>query len=104
MFPSYRYFSTGNMIWPVGKYLEKLVHQVRNYYPDIEVQKVKTDIDHMHMIVIIPPKYGISEVVRIINVNTGKRLREKFKYLDKVYWGVKRYLFDWLFCIDSRDR
>ena len=73
----------------VGEYVEKLVHQVTNYYPDIEVKEVKTDIDHIHMIVIIPPKYAVSEVVRIIKANTGNKAREKFKYLDKVYWEIR---------------
>jgi len=41
------------------------------------------------MMVIIPPKYSISEVVKMIKANTGRKMREKFKYLDKVYWGVK---------------
>ena len=38
--------------------------------------------------VTIPPKYTISGVVRIIKANTGKKTRNKFKFLDKVYWGV----------------
>ncbi len=73
----------------VGEYLEKLVHQVTEYYPDIEILEVKTNIDHIHMMIIIPPKYGVSQVVQIIKANTGNKMREKFKYLDKVYWGVK---------------
>ncbi len=73
----------------VGEYVEKVVNQITNYYPDIEVKEVKTDIDHIHMMVIIPPKYAVSEVVRIIKANTGNKVREKFKYLDKVYWGVR---------------
>jgi putative transposase len=73
----------------VGEYLEKLVHQVTNYYPDIEVIEVNTNIDHIHMMVIIPPKYTVSRVVQMIKANTGKKMREKFEFLDKIYWGVK---------------
>ena len=51
--------------------------------------EVKAEIDHIHMMVIIPPKYAVSKVIQIIKANTGNRMREKFKYLDKVYWGVK---------------
>ena len=29
----------------VSEYLEKLVHQITNYYQDIEIMEVKTNID-----------------------------------------------------------
>jgi len=73
----------------VGDYLEKLVHQITNYHPDIEVLEVNTNIDHIHMMVIIPPKYSVGKVVQQIKANTGRKMREKFTYLDKVYWGSK---------------
>jgi len=31
---------------------------------------------------------SVSEAVGIIKANTGKALREKFKFLEKVYYGV----------------
>ena len=73
----------------VGGYLEKLVHQITNYHPDIEVLEVTTNTDHIHMMLIIPPKYSVGKVVQLIKANTGRKMREKFAYLDKVYWGVK---------------
>jgi putative transposase len=73
----------------VGVYLEKIVHQITNKYPDIEIKEVKTDIDHIHILAMIPPKYAVSDIVRIIKANTGKKMRDRFKHLDKVYWGVK---------------
>ncbi|MCD6123199.1 MAG: transposase [Spirochaetales bacterium] len=30
---------------------------------------MKTDIDHKHIMIIVPPKYAVSEVVRIIKTN-----------------------------------
>ena len=73
----------------VGIYLKKIIYQISKYHPEIEILEVNTDIDHMHIMLIIPPKYTVSNVVNMIKANTGKRLREKFPFLDKVYWGVK---------------
>jgi putative transposase len=73
----------------VGEYLKKVVLQVSKVHPDMEVLEVKSDVDHMHLLMSIPPKYSVSEVVTIMKANTGRKLREKFPYLDKVYWGVK---------------
>ena len=72
----------------VGDYLKKLVLQVSRIHPDIEVLEVNTDVDHMHLLMSIPPKYSVSEVVNMVKANTGRKMREKFPHLDKVYWGV----------------
>ena len=73
----------------VGAYLQKAVMQVSHRHPDIEIIEVNTDVDHMHILISIPPKYSVSEVVRLIKANTGRRMRKKFPFLDKVYWGMK---------------
>lgn len=72
----------------VGDYLKKLVLQVSRIHPDIEVLEVNTDVDHMHLLISIPPKYAVSQVVNMVKANTGRKMREKFPHLDKVYWGV----------------
>jgi putative transposase len=72
----------------VGDYLQKLVHQVNRIHPDIEVLEVNTDVDHVHLLMSIPPKYSVSEVVNMVKANSGRKVREKFLHLDKVYWGV----------------
>lgn len=63
--------------------------ETRKYYPDIEVREVNHDRDHVHLLVSIPPKMRVSDVVRIIKANTGKSLREKFEFLEEVYYGVE---------------
>ena len=38
------------------------------------------------MIMIIPPKYAVSDVVGKVKGMTASQLREKFSWLGKVYW------------------
>ena len=73
----------------VGRYVQKLVLHVSRVHPDWEVLEVNTDVDHMHLLVSIPPKYAVSEVVGKIKANTGRKVRERFPHLDKYYWGTK---------------
>ena len=47
------------------------------------------DKDHIHLHMIIPPKYTISKVVETIKSNTGRSLKNKFKFLKKAYWDNK---------------
>jgi len=45
-------------------------------------------LDHIHILVSIPPKFSVSKIVNMIKANTGSAMRKKFPFLDKVYWGV----------------
>ena len=63
--------------------------QINKFHPEIEIIKVNTDIDHMLIMLSIPPKIPVSSVVRLIKTNTGKAMRKHFPFLDKVYWGVE---------------
>ena len=73
----------------IGDYLKKKVLQVSTFHPEIEIIEVNTDVDHLHLLVSIPPKFSVSRVVNMIKANTGTSIRKRFPFLDKVYWGVK---------------
>jgi len=38
---------------------------------------------------VIPPKYAVSQVVNRIKVNTSRQMKQKFSFLEKVYWGTQ---------------
>ena len=42
--------------------------------------------DHVHLPMVIPPKYAVAEVVETLTKNTSRALCEKFHFLKKVYW------------------
>lgn len=73
----------------MGEYLRKIVHDVSKDYPDIVILQTNTDIDHVHLLVSIPPKIRVSDAVRLIKTNTARTMRVKFPFLDKVYWGIE---------------
>ena len=54
--------------------------------PGCEIGTYSIQVDHIHMIMVIPPKYAVSDVIGRIKGKTAKRLREKFGWLKKVYW------------------
>ena len=70
-----------------GEYLKKLIIGISRQLPEIEIIEVNTDRDHVHMLLSIPPKFSISEVVKEVKAKTGLHMRRKFPFLDKVYWG-----------------
>ena len=54
--------------------------------PGCEILEYNIQIDHLHMLMVIPPKYAVSEVIGEIKQYTASKLREKFAWLGKVYW------------------
>ena len=73
----------------VSDYTEKVFQEIRKYRPDVEFIEIGIDKDHVHLHIVIPPKYEVSEIVNALKVNSGKKLKKKFRCLEKVYWGTE---------------
>ena len=71
----------------VKQYAEELFRHIPGLNPDIEVIKVNVQVDHVHMVIVIPPRYAVARVVQYIKSQSGKILREKFPFLGKVYFS-----------------
>ena len=69
-------------------YMLDRLKQIKEYYPEIDILEINHDIDHIHMLVVIPPKFSVSQAVRIIKSNTSRDLKKKFPFLKDVYWGT----------------
>ena len=67
-------------------YLAKLFPKVVRGLPGCEIVSCNMQVDHIHMVMIIPPKYSVSEVVGRLKGQTASGLRKKFGWLKKVYW------------------
>ena len=54
--------------------------------PGVKIVEQNIQVDHIHTIMIIPPKYSVSEVIGRIKCKSASRLRKKFTWLENVYW------------------
>ncbi len=70
----------------VDRYLRIKIQEIRKYYPDWEYVAVGMDRDHVHLHMVIPPRYAVSKVVETIKKNTSRALRKRYRFLHKVYW------------------
>ena len=66
----------------MGKILVKLLKSM----PGVKIEKIGFDEDHVHFVMIIPPKYSISSVVAQLKSQSASMLRKKFQWLQRVYW------------------
>ena len=70
----------------VKGYFEKLFPKVLEKMPGCEVVEYNIQDDHIHMVMIIPPKYAVSDVIGRMKGITSRKLRKKFSWLKKTYW------------------
>ena len=61
--------------------------------PGVEIIEQNIQVDHIHTIFIIPPKYAVSDVIGEIKAKTAGILRKKFAWLDKVYWKERKIVW-----------
>ena len=61
----------------------KLLRQV----PGVEIVVQNIQVDHIHTVMSIPPRYAVSEVIGRLKGQTASLLRKQFAWLSKVYWA-----------------
>ena len=66
-------------------YAQKLLTHLEDLEPDIEVLKLNVLIDHVHMVIVIPPRFSVAQVMSFIKARSAKALRAKFPFLDNLY-------------------
>ncbi len=65
-----------------------------------KVIELSIQVDHVHLIVLVPPKIMISDFVGIIKGRTAIRVLNKFRYLkQKPYWG--NHFWSRGYCVDT---
>ena len=70
----------------VKGFLKKLWPIILEGMPGVEIIEQNMQADHIHTIMIIPPKYSVSSVIGRLKGQSGSKLRKKFAWLKKVYW------------------
>jgi len=70
-------------------YTRKIILKIVKSLAGVTVEEMGFDDklrDHIHLIMIIPPKFSSSDVIAQIKSQSSSQLRKKFPWLAKVYW------------------
>ena len=67
-------------------YIRKMMPTLLRSMPGVKVETIGFDKDHLHMLMIIPPKYCIASVMGKLKSQSASYLRKCFKWLRQVYW------------------
>ena len=83
----------------MGAYVQAIFFKsFARQHPEIQVLEVKTDIDHIHLLCNIPPKFSVSHAVRLLKGYSAHALRKQFDFLNNVYYGSDGIWSDGYFC------
>ena len=84
----------------VRAYTHKLLTHLEGLEPDIEVIKVNVQIDHLHLVIVIPPRFAVALVVSFIKNRSAKALKTKFPFLQNLY-PDKAGIWSTGYCVSS---
>ena len=70
----------------VCDYMRKALPKLLKSIPGTKLEVIGFDEDHLHMVMVIPPKYSISSVIGQLKSQSASALRKRFSWLAKVYW------------------
>jgi putative transposase len=68
----------------IKQYLEKGLFDVQRFHPDVEIETFSSQVDQVHVVMVIPPKYAVSAIVAKIKANTSREIRQRFPWIRKI--------------------
>ena len=65
----------------------------------VQIEEINIQSDHLHLIISIPPKYSVSEIMGRLKGKTAIKLFQKQKNLSRQYWG--RHIWARGYCVST---
>jgi len=94
--PKYRYRILRD---EVAEYTQQQIYRLCQQKDGVEVLELNVQLDHVHMIVSIPPKYAVSSVMGYLKGKLAIRLFAQYEKLGRRYWG--RHLWSRGYCVST---
>ena len=69
------------------RWIRNQLYRLCGQKDQVTINEINIQNDHIHMIISIPPKYAISEMMGFLKGKSAIRLFQKQKELTKKYWG-----------------
>jgi putative transposase len=93
--PKYRFrILKGDVAKSVGEIVQQLCE-----WKKLEILEHNVQLDHVHLVLSIPPKYSISEVVGFLKGKSAIKMFDRHIHLKKRYWG--RHFWAKGYCVST---
>ena len=94
--PKYRYRIFGGEI---GEYAKQQIYVLCKQKDMVEVLELNVQQEHIHIVMSMPPKYAVSEIMGYLKGKLSLRLFQKYERVGKRYWG--RHLWSRGYCVST---
>ena len=83
----------------IGEYTKREIQNLLRQKEGIEIIEMNVQSDHVHLVMWVPPKYAISEVMGYLKGKLAIRLFQRYEKIGKLYWG--RHLWSRGYCVST---
>ena len=83
----------------IAEYTQQQIYKYCSYKELVEVLELNIQVDHVHVVLSIPPKYTVSSIVGSLKGRIAIRLFQRYEKLGKRYWG--RHFWSRGYCIST---
>lgn len=70
------------------KEAETAIRDIASRIVGVEVVELNVQPEHVHVVMVIPPRYAPAKVVEILKSQSAKVVRSKIQWLDKLYYDT----------------
>ncbi|MCH8249537.1 MAG: IS200/IS605 family transposase [Proteobacteria bacterium] len=78
----------------VVEYLKKVLPKLLRSMPGVSIETIGFDNDHVHMVIVIPPKYSVSSVMGRLKGQSSHHMRKTFawwaRFIGMRTWSGRR--------------
>ena len=83
----------------IAEYTKQQLYSLCRQKDLVEVLELNVLVDHIHLVVSIPPKYSVSAIMGYLKGKLSIRLFQKYERLGKGYWG--QHLWSRGYCVST---
>ena len=94
--PKYRYRILKGEI---EEYVRQQIYRLCQQKEKVEVLELNVQPDHVHLVIEVPPKYAISDLMGYLKGKLAIRLFQRYEKLGRKYWG--RHLWSRGYCVST---
>ena len=83
----------------IAEYIKQQIYILCCQKDLVEVLELNVQVDHVHLIVSIPPKYSVSSFMGFLKGKIALRLFQKYDRVGKKFWG--RHFWSRGYCVST---
>jgi putative transposase len=72
----------------IWEHLKQKFFEVTEHYPRLFIKEINHDINHIHILISIPPQSSVGSVVRLLKTNSSRNIKTTFPFIAKLYYGT----------------